>query len=173
MVDDVMASVFKRHRKTRQTEARLKMSNVVATTNDATTNATCVTFGVTGGKQPQFSLSRFSQLSLGEVGTQILSTADTHHSGENRQNRLGGNYVETVILTITDVRPKSLERSAGATGIEPVAPTMSGSARATYLIDFKPLSSSFGRSGPAGFPAILDPLWKARGEGRAAPGVLA
>jgi hypothetical protein len=61
----------------------------------------------------------------------------------------------------------------GATGIEPVTPTMSRKVPPAYLVDFKtfPLGPVQPRS--ASFSGVLGPTWKARGKRPALLEVLA
>ena len=58
----------------------------------------------------------------------------------------------------------------GATGIEPVTPTMSRFAAAAHLLDFRSLSLQLVNSRHAGFPRFFHYSWKVRGKAFAGTG---
>jgi hypothetical protein len=81
-----------------------------------------VTFGVTWGKQgyASASLSRGLETERRHWGNQ------PHLDGAARAEMgLRGNLVETTPSGLRRGAPKSLKKMVGATGIEPVTPTMS------------------------------------------------
>ena len=81
-----------------------------------------VTFGVTWGLQG-FSSDSYSARAMSE--TQRVTAVAKLMNGEGHGAGLRGNFVEITFSPTVRQAPKSLKKMVGATGIEPVTPTMS------------------------------------------------
>jgi hypothetical protein len=84
--------------------------------------STRVTFGVTWGQQG-FASESTSERAMSEA--QRLASLAKPMDGLHQAEGLRGKFVEIIFSPTTAAMAKSLKKMVGATGIEPVTPTMS------------------------------------------------
>jgi len=86
----------------------------------------CVTFGVTWGKQGHASASSLSpKLPEAKLVTSKAKPVTSSAGSRVTCDSLRGNFVEIIYPQAKRRAPKPLKELVGATGIEPVTPTMS------------------------------------------------